>query len=157
MKAFAPTVFLICLLALALPGTARAMDVLNAEGLAAGCLTGEAQAALAGTACMMYVRGFIDGAIATDPRVVTNVTREYEEKETFSERAARTRIGSRLDRYGPSVFAEFCIPQPVPLSEINSRVIDSLRGDHDPNEPARELVYRVLRQHYPCGDSPETG
>lgn len=150
MKLKLPTVLLTCLAVLAPLGEARAMDVLDARTLAAGCLTAETHTGPAGTACMMYVRGFIDGAIATDPRVVTNVTREYEGKETFSERAARTRIGSRLDRYGPSVFAEFCIPQPVPLSEISSQVIESLRGDHDPNEPARELVYRVLRQHYPC-------
>lgn len=157
MKTNAPTILLICLLALVPLGTARAMDVLSAEDLAAACLTEETDAALAGTACMMYVRGFIDGAIATDPRVVTNVAREYEEKETFSERAARTRIGSRLDRYGPSVFAEFCIPQPVPLSEISSHVIESLRGGYEPDEPARELVYRVLREYYPCEDSPGVG
>ncbi|MDT8321259.1 MAG: hypothetical protein RQ826_12110 [Xanthomonadales bacterium] len=55
------------------------------------------------TFCVRYIQGFIDGAVVTDERVTQNVSNEYG-NETFTERAIRTRIGTRLDRYGPSVY-----------------------------------------------------
>jgi len=133
-------------------GSLRAMDVLTADQLAAFCLQDAPSGQLDGTACMVYVRGFIDGAIATDPQVVRSVTEELESTESFSERAVRTRIGSRVDRYGPSVFAGFCVPDPVPLSEITDHVIGLLRAREAGAGPAREVVYQALRANYPCGD-----
>ena len=34
--------------------------------------------------CVRYVQGFIDGAVATDARVLENIATELEEDETFS-------------------------------------------------------------------------
>lgn len=102
--------------------------------------------------CVRYVQGFIDGAVATDERVARNVVKEYEKDESYSQRAARTRIGNRLERYGSSVYADFCLGDPVPLKEVVERVVadaqDDARVKADPL--ARDLVYRSLRQHYPC-------
>lgn len=105
-----------------------------------------------GIFCVRYIQGFIDGAVATDERVTRNVAAEIEQEESFSERAMRTRIGSRLDRYGPSYYAEFCLGEPVPLAEVVEKVVSELH-DSDlvsahPN--ARELVYHTLRTEYPC-------
>jgi len=102
--------------------------------------------------CVRYIQGFIDGAVATDERVARNVVGEYDKEETFTERAVRTRIGSRLDRYGPSVYAEFCLGDPVPLKEVVEHVVEDAT---DPkrvaaNPLARDLVYETLREHYPC-------
>ena len=104
--------------------------------------------------CMRYIQGFIDGAVATDERVTRNVVGEYEQEESFSERAARTRIGTRMERYGPSVYAEFCLGDPVPLKEVVEHVVQDAT---DPervaaNPLARELVYQTIREHYPCPD-----
>ena len=104
--------------------------------------------------CMRYIQGFIDGAVATDERVTRNVVGEYEQEESFSERAARTRIGTRLERYGPSVYAEFCLGDPVPLKEVVEHIVEDAT---DPkrvaaNPLARELVYQTIREHYPCPD-----
>jgi hypothetical protein len=103
---------------------------------------------------MRYIQGFIDGAVATDERVTRNVVGEYEKEESFSERAARTRIGTRMERYGASVYAEFCLGDPVPLKEVVEHVVQDAT---DPervaaNPLARELVYQTLREHYPCPD-----
>jgi len=102
--------------------------------------------------CVRYIQGFIDGAVATDERVARNVVKEYEKDESYSQRAARTRIGNRLERYGSSVYADFCLGDPVPLREVVERVVadaqDDARVKADPL--ARDLVYRSLRQHYPC-------
>jgi hypothetical protein len=102
--------------------------------------------------CVRYIQGFIDGAVATDERVTLNVVKEYDDEESFSERAARTRIGKRLDRFGASVYAEFCLGDPVPLKEVVEYVVeDATDTERVANTPlARELVYQTLRDHYPC-------
>ena len=104
--------------------------------------------------CVRYIQGFIDGAVATDERVTRNVVEEYGEEETFSQRAARTRIGNRLERYGSSVYADYCLGDPVPLREVVEHVVQDAT---DPervaaNPLARDLVYQTMLDHYPCPD-----
>ena len=102
--------------------------------------------------CVRYIQGFIDGAVATDQRVAENIIKEYEAKESFSQRAVRTRIGSRLDRYGSSVYAEFCLGDPIPLRQVVETIVKAMENRElvAANPLARNLVYRVLRQQYPC-------
>jgi hypothetical protein len=104
------------------------------------------------TFCVRYIQGFIDGAVATDEHVANNITREFGQGESYSERAARTRIGARLQRYGPSVYAEYCLGDPVPLEEVVERVVadlaDKVMAEKYPL--ARDAVYDTLRSHYPC-------
>lgn len=88
--------------------------------------------------CVRYVQGFIDGVVATDERVTRNVAVEYERKETYTERAIRTRsarrVPARLSRYGATVYAEFCLGAPVPLKEVVEHVI---MRSHEPQGPRR--------------------
>ena len=105
-----------------------------------------------GIFCVRYIQGFIDGAVATDERVTYNVAAEYEDEETFRERAIRTRLGLRIERYGPSYYAEFCLGEPVPLAEVVELVVADLL---DPAQVAhsnlaRDVVYSTLRREYPC-------
>lgn len=125
---------------------AQALETLTAGQLADECLDSPQVPA----GCLAYVRGFIDGALATDPRVAMNVERELAREESFSERAFRTRLGPRMDRFGPSYFADFCIPTPVPMAQIVAGIVDELKQITDRAEPAREFVYRQLRTSYPC-------
>jgi len=100
------------------------------------------------------VQGFIDGAVATDERVALNVISEIEKEETYAERAIRIRSPSRsLSRFGPTVFAEFCLGAPVPLLEVVEHVIDDLMNRKVIGDTllARDAVYTVLRRDYPCG------
>ena len=102
--------------------------------------------------CVRYIQGFIDGAIATDERVMRNVAKDLEVEESFSERAKRTRIGSRLDRYGATSYAGYCLGDPVPLKEVVDHVVvDAQDPEVVARIPlARDLVYQALRTHYPC-------
>ncbi|MCH9694128.1 MAG: hypothetical protein K0U72_06425 [Gammaproteobacteria bacterium] len=101
--------------------------------------------------CIYYVKGFLDGAVATDARVAENVVAEIEAEETFTDRAIRTRVGSRLKDFGPSVYAEFCVGQPDPIAELVLHVIEEL-GRYESLEKiqAQSVVYSSLRRHYPC-------
>lgn len=102
--------------------------------------------------CVRYIQGFIDGAVATDASVAANIVKEYEKDESFSERAARTRIGSRLERYGYTVYADYCLGDPVPLKEVVEHIVSATKNKNlvAANPLARDLVYRVLRSDYPC-------
>ena len=104
--------------------------------------------------CVRYIQGFIDGAVATDELVMQNVAEEYEKAESFSERAKRTRVGSRLNRYGASYYAEYCLGDPVPLAEVVKHVVEDSQDEGliKTYPLARDLVYRTLREHYPCPD-----
>jgi len=138
-----------------MPMSLEAVETLSTTELADHCsYFAEDPESKDGIFCVRYIQGFIDGAVATDERVTQNVAAEIEEQETFSERAIRTRVGSRLERYGPSYYAEFCLGAPVPLAEVVEKVVgelidDDLVGAHP---SARDLVYHALRTEYPCQD-----
>ncbi len=102
--------------------------------------------------CVRYVQGFIDGAVATDARVLENIATEVDRDESYSERAIRTRIGSRINRRGPTVYADFCLGEPDTLEEVVEKVVDDLanRLVLDKDLLARDAVFTTLRREYPC-------
>lgn len=102
--------------------------------------------------CVRYVQGFIDGAVATDARVLENIAAEFDQDETFAERAIRSRIGSRINRRGPTVYADFCLGEPDSLEEVVEKVVDDLanRKVLDKDLLARDAVFTTLRREYPC-------
>jgi len=137
---------------------ARAVEALSTEELISHCVVYEEDPdGEDGIFCVRYIQGFIDGAVVTDERVTYNVANEYDREETFTERAIRTRLGSRIDRYGPSYYAEFCLGEPVPLAEVVRVVIaDLLQLENlEGRELAREVVYATLRREYPCDTDDE--
>ncbi len=106
--------------------------------------------------CVRYVQGFIDGAVATDERVLENITAEIDQDETFTERAIRNRIGSRIRLRGPTVYADFCLGEPDSLESVVEKVVDDLANREylDQNLLARDAVFATFRREYPC--DPET-
>jgi hypothetical protein len=145
------TIFLLG--ALLMSPTAWAVEPLSTAELTSHCdKYYDEQATEDRVFCVRYVQGFIDGAVATDERVARNVVEEYEKEESFSQRAARTRIGNRLSRYGSSVYADFCLGDPVPLKEVVEHIVADLEDAEQvkANPLARDLVYQTLRRDYPC-------
>ncbi len=141
------------LLAVLCAGNANAVEALSTEELTSHCIVYEDDPdGEDGIFCVRYIQGFIDGAVATDERVTNNVAAEYDKSESFTERAIRTRVGSRLKRYGPSYYAEFCLGDPVPLAEVVEEVVADLLSleTFDGKEQARDVVYATLRREYPC-------
>ncbi len=130
---------------------ASAIEPLTATQLREVCVDSREQSdSLGAQLCVYYVKGFLDGAVATDGRVAQNIVAEIKE-ETFTERAIRTRIGNRLRDYGPSVYAEFCVGQPDPIVDVVLHVIEELDRYEDlEGIQAQSVVYSSLRRHYPC-------
>ena len=100
--------------------------------------------------CVRYIQGFIDGAIAADKKVAQNTVTKLN-KETFSERVMRTRK-ARQKSVDPDYLAKFCLGTPVPLKSVVEKIIANFnQRKHNSKEiPARDAVYYVLRNEYPC-------
>lgn len=132
---------------------ATAVEALSTEELTSHCVFYEDDPdGEDGIFCVRYIQGFIDGAVATDERVTYNVAAEYDKDESFTERAIRTRVGARINRYGPSYYAEFCLGDPVPLADVVEVVVADLLEleSFEGREQARDVVYSTLRREYPC-------
>ena len=129
---------------------ATAVEVISAREL--GILCNEFPNDTTGSRkCQHYVQGLVDGAVATDVRVMLNIEAERS-AENLTERALRTRARVSDVRRAAG-YAEFCLGDPVPLSDVVSKVADELRQIVEPdseNTPARDVVYQSLRRHYPC-------
>lgn len=132
---------------LAVSPPASAIEPLSATELQEVCVEQESRL------CVFYVKGFLDGAVATDSRVAQNVASELDGEESFTERAIRTRVVNRMDRYGPTVYAKFCVGQPDPIAEVVGHVVEELgRYDSLDGVQAQAVVYSSLRRHYACQD-----
>lgn len=131
----------------------RAIETLTAQELILHCEDfPDRSESPDGQYCIRYIQGFIDGAIATDERVMINVEAALKKEETYTERAIRVR--SPRDR--AARFAEFCLGDPVPLREVVEKVVKDLteRKYTEEGFPARVAVYASLRERYPCKDEP---
>lgn len=136
----------------------HATEPLEASELRRFCLeAGIAGDSTNGRLCETYVLGFLDGAIATDGRVAANVAAEIDRDESLSERAVRTRgVARRLESFGETVYADFCVGTPVPIAEVLTRVLDELESaDNATQLTAREIVYAALQRHYSCTEQTE--
>ena len=132
---------------------ADAVEILTAEELAAHCEAfPEELDSVDGQYCLRYIQGFIDGAVATDVRVMVNMESESDE-ETFTERAIRTRMIDRTEQRRAAGYAEFCLGDPVPLEEVVTKVVadlDERTKSLDGSGTARDIVYESLRRNFPC-------
>ena len=132
----------------------RAVEVLTVHELVSHCALMKTEPTGADAQyCIRYVQGFIDGAVATDVRVMINTEVGANREESYSDRAKRTRAPSRSDQFRAAKLAEFCLGDPLPLREVVDQVVaDLVRLDVEGSEdsPARESVYQTLRKHYPC-------
>lgn len=139
-----------CLSLCLFASNAFAVDGLPLETLLDDCLSQPSS-----SACQVYLQGFVDGAVATDPSVVQTVTDEISKSESLTERALRTRIGGYMDRFGESYFAGFCIPAETDINAVSEQIIANLEAVTVTEISARDFVYHQLKLHYPCGTSAE--
>ncbi|MFT6897285.1 MAG: hypothetical protein ACJA13_001691 [Paraglaciecola sp.] len=134
--------------------TAHALEELSSQELASHCALLRAEPeGVDGQYCVRYIQGFIDGAIATDARVMLNAENAVSGNETFAERAIRTRMPGRTERSRAAKLAGFCLGDPVPLRDIVDVVVADLADQQKStlkHEPAMEVVYISLLNNYPC-------
>jgi len=138
---------------LVVPHGASAIELLSAKALTKYCSTYiENPESADGQFCVHYIQGFIDGAIATDVRVMLNVEADQNHKESFTERAMRTRSPERAKWARAARYAGFCFEGPLQLQEIVGKLARKLPelSKFEDDIPARTAVYQALRISYPC-------
>lgn len=144
--------------ALLLPAhNAISVEVLSVEELASHCeVLPEASDSIDGQYCIRYIQGFIDGALATDVRVMVNIEAQSKRSESIADRAIRTRLPSKSESQRAAGYAEFCLGDPLPLKDVVTSVVNDLNARIETKGssiPARDAVYESLRKNYPCNDS----
>lgn len=132
---------------------ARAVEWMTGSELIGHCREYvEHPTSLDGVACASYVQGFLGGAEATDAVVAETVRMQYRERSSLLNRAAETRVKQRLDRFGPTVYAGYCLPREVSNTEVVATVIAFIAGHPESADlTAQDVVYGALKEFYPCG------
>jgi hypothetical protein len=100
--------------------------------------------------CARYIKGFIDGAIATDIGVRTAQKLNSDDAQTFSERATSNRTSSRVRSYGVSESSDFCLGDPVVISHVIATVTENIKNIKDQNRSALGAMFQILKDNYPC-------
>jgi hypothetical protein len=95
-----------------------------------------------GRFCSAYVRGFVDGS----PYVLIRTTQHPDSRESFTERAARTRLG-RLTPLRP----QYCIDTSLSMRDLVAQILataDTLNADYEAD--ASVLLYATLARFHKC-------
>ncbi len=96
--------------------------------------------------CQSFILGFLKGALLTDIAIIKSL--DEEAKETFAERAIKTRLNKRGE--SPTALAGFCLPENKTLVEISDETLEHVKtAPVDSHELAR-AVYHSLKKDYPC-------
>jgi hypothetical protein len=95
-----------------------------------------------GHSCSAYIRGFIDGS----PYVLVRATQQSKPSESFTDRAARTRLG-RLHPSRP----QYCIDPFLSMRDLVAQVLataDAMSAGHEAD--ATVLLYQTLALFHRC-------
>jgi hypothetical protein len=101
--------------------------------------------------CKAYIHGFLDGAVITDTALINNILEGQKDRSDFIERAFATRVGQERFSNNPTYYADFCLPEGVPLTEDAARIASDLNQSHTGDDLAIS-VYGVIKQDFPCRD-----
>ena len=131
---------------------ARAVEWMSGTELIGHCQDYlEHPTGLDGVACASYVQGFLGGAEATDATVASSVSSLYRDRSSLLSRAADTRVKQRLERFGPTSYAGYCLARTVPNTEVVIRVIDFIASHPESADlTAQDVVYGALKEFFPC-------
>ena len=103
-------------------------------------------------ACIAFVQGFLSGAEAIS-KTAGLVESQASSSESFAERAARTRVGSRLRNMRAERNA-YCLDDSVSPAAVIEIVVGDLSGRAASDDvPAEHIVHRALVENFPCEEA----
>jgi hypothetical protein len=99
--------------------------------------------------CIAFVQGYVAAASAGSTSVDAR-----DDAESFAERAARTRAGSRLRGMREELASRraFCVEGTPPSAVIEAVATYLSRIERAEDEPPEQLVHRALVAQFPCSD-----
>jgi hypothetical protein len=130
--------------AISLPFTSQADEAMSAAELRRYCLSYETNRLSAeGLSCVVYVRGFLDGASAIDSRVRPSTEAKA---GTWSDRALRTRLGG-----GVGARPKFCLKSSVGIHDVIVQLLAHSADFSDLDAlDAGEILSQTLRRFHRC-------
>jgi len=147
-----PAVFFLLWICLA-PAPASSEEWLSGGDLERSCdVLLEEPASADGLLCLAFVQGFIAGADTTlsgvSPRSAAS---SHANKETYADRAARTRLGTLRLQQIQSTYGRYCIGDQVTAVEVVEKVTDYLESHPEAsNVTAHDAVREALVYSFPC-------
>jgi len=107
-----------------------------------------------GIVCASYIQGFLGGAEVTDGVVVSKFRNPGNaDRDSFENRAFNSRVTRRFERFGPTSYADYCLPKDIPTVTVIKEVIDYIAAHPESASlTAQNLVYNTLKEFHPCED-----
>jgi hypothetical protein len=101
--------------------------------------------------CIVYTKGFIEGAKRIDDIFVTHVINERKVRSDFLNRVYQTRVNDRSDKYDLVEKAPFCMSGDENLTEIATSLIQS-GLDITNLTSINDSIYNYMTKNYVCTD-----
>lgn len=95
--------------------------------------------------CRSFISGFLQGSLLTDAAIIDSINSN---KESFFERAIRTRLGKREDP--PTAIAGFCLSEERTIVDLAEEMLDQVKDSPRNSAQLAQNVYDSLKQDYPC-------
>jgi len=103
-------------------------------------------------ACVAFVQGFLSGAEAIGKAAGLPPSPPSSAESSFAERAARTRVGSRL-RNMRAERNSYCLDDSVSPASVIEIVVGLLSEQTASDDvPAERMVHRALVENFPCDE-----
>jgi hypothetical protein len=99
--------------------------------------------------CIAFVQGYVAAAGASNTQVDAR-----DEAASFAERAARSRVGSRLGSMREELASRraFCVEGTPPAAVVEAVATHLSRAARADDASPEELVHRALVAQFPCSD-----
>lgn len=133
------------------PAPASSEEWLSGGDLERSCdVLLEDSASAEGLLCLAFVQGFIAGA-DTSITAVSPRSAASSGKETYADRAARTRLGTLRLQQIQSTYGRYCIGEHVTAVDVVENVTDYLESHPEAsNVTAHDAVREALVYSFPC-------
>ena len=101
--------------------------------------------------CIVYTKGFIEGAKRIDDVFVTHIINERKMRSEFLDRVYRTRAGERPAKYGLTEEAPFCLTGSENLTQI---AVDIINQELDSRSlgSINSSIYNYMTKNFACSD-----
>ncbi|WP_417624671.1 Rap1a/Tai family immunity protein [Paremcibacter congregatus] len=133
----------------------QGMDWLDELDLRSQCASYlKAPEGRAGVLCESFIQGYLSGIHALRREVDSKIDKKRSPTgESFSDRAIRTRVGSRLKYIDPALHRGFCIANDVSPDVVVRKVVRYLdEHEGDTPLPDNKILFNALLENFPCNE-----
>jgi hypothetical protein len=101
--------------------------------------------------CIVYTKGFIEGAKRIDDIFVTHVVNERKVRSDYLKRVYQTRIGETQEKYELVEKAPFCLTGTENITEMAIKIITS-ELDNNSLASINDSIYKYMAKNFACSD-----